>query len=99
LDCCDGAEKEETCELNAKCAVLNLTGACCPTIDGFGYLDCCDAFPSVCVDPSDDECNITSATDYLEFLADNAREISGVSSVTVVASSIGAILAVVILLV
>jgi len=64
LDCCDGVEKEETCELNQKCNALNLTGACCPTSDGFGYLDCCDAFP---VDCFDGDCNITSVGDYLKY--------------------------------
>ena len=66
LDCCDGVTQETTCERNDKCNQLGLKGACCPTPDEFGFLDCCDAFPAACID---DNCTISSTTEYLEFLA------------------------------
>ena len=30
-----------TCESNPVCNDLELSGICCPTVDGFGFLDCC----------------------------------------------------------
>lgn len=41
-------------------------GDCCPTNDGFGYLDCCEAVGDECLDGN---CTFTETSDYLEFLA------------------------------
>ena len=67
LDCCEGVVKEVTCELNEKCNALGLQGGCCPTSNGFGYLDCCSPLPEECLAGGAASCNVTSATSYLEF--------------------------------
>jgi len=56
-----------------------LEGACCPTSDGFGYLDCCDVVP--------DE-DVQSTLSYLEFL-----ENGGASGASTAIMSTGLLLA------
>ena len=69
LACC-GGPVVESCGSNPACHALGLKGSCCPTTDGFGYLDCCTVLPDECMpsskedaDPAD--CNLKSAEDYL----------------------------------
>jgi hypothetical protein len=40
---------EEVCQGNSKCAALELTGACCPTVDNI-FLACCDVVPDKCLE-------------------------------------------------
>ena len=48
LDCCvPNLSVEPKCVDNAACAALDLTGLCCPTVDG-GFLDCCTTVPDEC---------------------------------------------------
>jgi len=51
VSCCEGSdEPSESCSDNAACAVLGLTGACCPTAEG-NYLDCCSGSSQANVAP------------------------------------------------
>ena len=83
LTCC-GAPIEESCSANPACAEMGLVGACCPTSDGFGFLDCCSGLPDECISHSKQsgssgsaDCNLKSAEEYLAVL--NSKQ-SGASS-------------------
>ena len=56
-----------TCEENPRCVAAGVKGNCCPTTDGWGYLDCCSAVSFEC---HNGNCTFTSTQDYLDYLAD-----------------------------
>ena len=87
LDCCEGVVKEVTCELNEKCNALGLQGGCCPTSNGFGYLDCCDSVPAE--DCKDGNCNITSSVKYLEIVANSGPSSGGAAAHRITSGTTG----------
>jgi len=71
---------EETCQLNPECKAEDLLGACCPTSNGFGYLDCCETLPAACAeDTMSDNCTITTVATYKAAIASGA---AGTRSIT-----------------
>jgi len=64
-------------------------GDCCPTNDGFGYLDCCEVVGDECLDGN---CTYTNTSDYLEFVTGSsaaAREASKAWQRNTVVASMG----------
>lgn len=86
LDCCNGMQVTESCQTNNACDSLGLTGACCPTTDGFGHLDCCNAFPDECLDNATN-CEITSALKYMEMRSSGSAISASDNSFSYIVSS------------